>query len=116
MADIKPERWTLRVHDRPEAALTIPPDARRERRFDIACALTVRCPDPLAGAWHQMTVFANGKQQWQRRVPSHNPGSRDGLDLHFRATVPVGEALKVLVRVAVKGAAIERVEIEADEG
>jgi len=113
MAD--PERWALRVDDAPEALLTIPPDALRERRFDIACALTVRCGDDLAGAWHELAVYANGALQWQRRVPSHNPGSRDGLDLHLRATVPVGEALRLLARATARGVAIERLEIEADE-
>ena len=115
MAAATPERWTLRSADAGEALLVIPPDAQRERRFDIACALTVRCGDDLTGAWHEMAVYANGALQWQRRIASSNPGSRDGLDVHFRCSVPVGEALRVLVRPAVRGVAVERIEVEADE-
>jgi hypothetical protein len=110
-----PERWALAVGDVAEAVLTIPPDARRERRFDIACAITVRCGDDLAGAWHEMAVFANGAQQWRRRISSSSPGSFDGLDLHFRRSVPVGESLRVLVRCAVRGVQRHTLVIEADE-
>jgi hypothetical protein len=114
-ADAGPERWALDAGDAAEAVLVIPPDARRERRFDIACAATVRCGDSLAGAWHEMTVLANGAQQWRRRIASSNPGSEDGLDLHFRRDVPVGEALRLVVRVAVRGVRRHRLRIEADE-
>ena len=111
-----PERWQLDAGDATEAVLSIPPDAARERRFDIACAFTVRCGDDLAGAWHEMTVLANGARQWQRRIASSNPSSVDGLDLHFRRTVPVGEGLRLVVRVAQHGVHRQRLLIEADEG
>lgn len=111
----RPERWALRVDDAPDALLVIPPDAARERCFDIACALTVRCGDDLSGAWHGLAVHFNGTVQWQRRIASSNPGSRDGLDVHLRATVPVGEALKVLARAEARGVVVARLEIEADE-
>ena len=111
----RPERWVLEVGDAAEAQLTIPADLARERRFEIGCALTVRCPDDLQGAWHEMSVFANGALQWQRRIASSNPGSFDGLDYHLSCSVPVGEALRVLVRSAVSGVARNRVVIEADE-
>jgi len=110
-----PERWVLDAGDAAEAVLVIPPDARRERRFDIACAMTVRCGDDLAGAWHEMAVYANGALQWQRRIDSSNPGSFDGLDYHCRRSVAVGETLRVLVRCAVRGVARRGLVIEADE-
>lgn len=111
----RPERWVLDAGDAVEAVLTIPADAQRERRFEIACALTVRCPEDLRGAWHELQVSANGVQQWQRRIASSNPGSFDGMDYHFSRSVPVGEPLRVLVRSAVHGVARSRLLIEADE-
>lgn len=111
----QPERWVLDAGDAAEGQLLIPPDAARERRFEIACALTVRCGDDLAGAWHELAVFANGAQQWRRRIASSNPGSFDGLDYRFSRSVPVGEALRVLVRCSVRGVSRQRLLIEADE-
>lgn len=110
--DIAPESWRLDAGDAAEALLTIPADARCERQFEIAVALTVRCPDDLSGAWHEMQVLVNGAQRWRRRIGSSNPGSFEGLDVHFRCSVPVGRALRVLVRSAVVRS---RVLIEADE-
>ena len=111
----KPERWALTVDDAPNAVLTIPADARRERRFEIACAITVKRPEGHAAAWHQMTVQANGVTQWSRRVPTHNPGSYDGLDYRFSASVPVGQTLRISVAVGVLGARRRSLVIEADE-
>ncbi len=110
-----PERWQLDAGDAAEAVLNIPPDAARERRFDIACTMTVRCGDDLADAWHEMTVLANGRLQWQRRIASSNPGSSDGLDVHFRHSVPVGEGLRLVVRTQTLGVRRHRLLIEADE-
>ncbi len=110
-----PERWQLDAGDAAEAVLTIPPHATRERRFDIACAMSVRCGDDLGGAWHEMTVLANGQLQWQRRIASSNPGSSDGLDLHLRRSVPVGEGLRLVVRTRTLGVRRHRLLIEADE-
>jgi hypothetical protein len=78
--------------------------------------MSVGCGHDLAGAWHEMTVLANGRLQWQRRIASSNPGSSDGLDVHFRRHVPVGEALRLVVRVAGQGVRRQRLLIEADEG
>ncbi len=110
-----PERWTLSAGDAPSATLTIPADARRVRHFEIACAITVAVPDGVAGAWLQMTVQANGAQQWQRRVPAHNPGEFDGLDFRFSRSVPVGQALRIGVAVAGRGVRPRTLVIEADE-
>lgn len=109
------ERYRCDAGDAAEAQLTIPADARHERRFEIACQAQLRCGDLAADAWHEMAVYANGALQWRRRVPTHNPGSFDGLDYRFAATVPVGQSLKLLVRVQAKGGARrERLEIEAE--
>lgn len=110
-----PERWTADGGDAAEAQLLIPPDAVRDRRFEIACAFTVRCGTSVDGAWHEMAVLANGAQQWRRRIASSNPGSFDGLDYRFARSVPAGEALRVLVKTAVRGVARRQLVIEADE-
>ena len=101
--------------DAAQALLLIPADLQRERRFEIACAMTVRCGDDLDGAWHEMTVLANGALQWQRRIGSHNPGSFDGLDYRFARTLAVGEALRLVLRCACRGVSRQRLLIEADE-
>jgi len=110
-----PERWTLSAGDAATATLHIPADAVRERRFEIACAMTVGVPEGAAQPWHQMTVQANGKQQWQRRVPSQNAGEWDGLDFRFSRSIPVGEALRVHVAVSGGGVRRRTLVIEADE-
>jgi hypothetical protein len=111
----KPERWAHSAGDAATATLTIPPDAKRERRFEIACAITVAVPADHTNAWHQMTVQANGAQQWKRRVPSSNPGAYDGLDYRFSRSVPVGQALRITVSVTTQGARRRTLDIEADE-
>lgn len=110
-----PERWTLVAGDAAVATLTIPADAKRQRRFEIACAATVAVPDDAQGAWLQMTVQAQGAQQWRRRVPAHNPGEFDGLDFRFARSVPVGQALRITVAVAGQGVRRRSLLIEADE-
>jgi MaoC like domain len=113
--DLAPERWQLAAGDAASATLVIPPDAKRERRFEIACAVTVGVPADASAPWHQMLVLANGAQQWMRRVPSSNAGSYDGLDYRFARSVPVGQALRVTVSVTGQGVARRSLVIEADE-
>lgn len=115
MSDATPERWALDAGDAAEALLDIPPDAQRDRRFEIAIALSVRCPADLDGAWLELQVLANGKQQWRRRIDASNPGQSDGLDYRFARTVAAGEPLRVLAKVAVRGVRRERVVVEAEE-
>jgi hypothetical protein len=114
------ERWHVDGGDAAQAMLRIPADLARERVFEIACAMTVQSPagSPAAesGAWHQMTVHVDGQQQWSRRVPTHNPGSFDGLDLRLRRSVPPGKELRISAAVACGGGARRRsLRIEADE-
>jgi hypothetical protein len=111
-----PERWSLDVGSATMATLDIPPHATRERLFDIHCAMTVRLREPLDGAWHRMTVLANGNQEWDRRVPTHAASSTDGLEMHFRRRVPVGEGLKIFVKTDVRWAQRASLTIEAEEG
>jgi hypothetical protein len=110
-----PERWTLSACDAVSATLHIPADARRERRFEIACAITVGVPEGARQPWHEMTVQADGQRQWRRRVDSHNPGAWDSLDYRFSRSVPVGQALKVTVTVACQGARRRTLVVEAEE-
>jgi len=111
----KPERWQLDGGDAATATLSIPADARRERRFEIACAVTVGVPEQTASPWLQVTVQANGTQLWRHRVPAHNPGAWDGLDYRFSRSVAVGHTLRVTVSVAGQGVRRRTLLIEADE-
>ncbi len=111
-----PERWAAQAADAATATLTIPADARRERRFEIACAVTVSVPAEAAAApWLQVTVQANGTQQWRRRALAHNPGAWDGLDYRFSRSVGVGQTLRITVSVAGQGVRRRSLDIEADE-
>lgn len=110
-----PERWHIDAGDATTATLVIPADARRERRFEIACAVTVAVPSGAGEPWLQITVLANGTQQWRRRAPAHNPGAWDGLDCRFARSVPVGQALRITVAVAGQGVRRRSLVIEADE-
>jgi hypothetical protein len=109
-----PERWALSAGDAATATLLIPADAFGDRQFEIACAITVGVPADGPAGWYQMTVLANGVQQWRRRQDSQNPGAWDGLDYRFRRVVPVGMALRVTVTVACAGARRRSLHIEAD--
>ena len=116
MPERSPERWALAAGDAATATLTIPADARRERRFEIACAVTVAVSQDIhAGAWLQLTVQADGAQQWKRRVPASNPGEFDGLDYRFARNVPVGRPLRVTLSMAGAGVRRRSLLIEADE-
>lgn len=111
------ERWSHSAGDAALATLVIPPHATRERRFEVSVAMTVKVPaDATPGScWHEMSVAANGAQQWRRRVPSHNAGSFDGLDYRFARSVPVGGALRLVVAVQGRGVQRRSVDIEAEE-
>ena len=101
--------------DAATTTLTIPADARRERRFEIACAITVAVPEAAVAPWLQLSVLANGTLQWRRRADAHNPGAWDGLDYRFSRSVPVGQSLRIAVSVGVHGARRRSLVIEADE-
>lgn len=111
-----PERWAVQGGDAATTTLTIPADARRERRFEIGCAVTVAVPEDAVTPWLEVTVQANTTLQWRRRADAHNPGAWDGLDYRFRHSVPVGQALRVTVSVRGQGVRRRSLSIEAEEG
>lgn len=115
MQDAASEHWTFAAGDAATATLHVPADARRERRFEIACAAMVAVPEDHAGSWLQMTVQADGQQQWSRRVPAHNPGQFDSLDFRFSRSVPVGRPLRITVALGGHGVRRRTLVIEADE-
>lgn len=111
----RPERWAVDAADAAVATLTVPPDAQRERRFEVACAMTVQ---PIAGAdggWHHMLVRVDGAREWERRIATHPGDGPDGLDLRFERRVPPGQALRIVVEVAAQGARRRSLHIEAEE-
>jgi len=115
MNEHAPEHWAIDGGDAPNLSLHIPADAKRERRFEIAIAVTVGVPADAKEPWLQVAVLANSTQQWKRRTPAHNPGTYDGLDYRFTRSVPVGQTLRVQVAVAGGGVRRRTLRIEADE-
>lgn len=89
------ERWAVRAGDAAAARLEIPADLQREREFEISVSMMVR-PLPQARApFHELKVFADGRLEWSRRIPTQNPAPFDGLDYRFRRRVPVGRPLRL---------------------
>ena len=109
------EHHRVDVADETIAVLDVPPDARRVRRFEVACAITVQALDGAESAWHQLTVLDNGARQWERREPTRNLGDFDGLDVRFSREVAVGQSLRVTAAVRCLGSRCRRIVIEADE-
>ncbi len=111
-----PERWRVDAGAAEIATLDIPPALGRVRRFHVDVRLVVQCPaDSATGAWHAMTVQANGRKQWSRQIATSNPGQTDSLDYHFRIDVPESTALRVRALTRVRGAVRRRLAIEAEE-
>ncbi|MCW7539778.1 hypothetical protein OOT46_18245 [Aquabacterium sp. A7-Y] len=110
------ERWSAEAGPRDVATLIIPPDAQRDRRFEIACRFVVArkagAGDP---AWHSLRSDVDGALEWSRQVPTENPGSTDSLDYRFRRTVPSGQPLRITAKTAVRGAERHELLIEAEE-
>jgi hypothetical protein len=111
-----PERWAVDAGTAGMATLDIPPHAGRERVFDVHCTMTVRLREALDGAWHRMSVLANGNREWDRQVATHAASGSDGLEVHFRRRVPIGEGLKIVVKTEVRWAQRQSLRIEAEEG
>lgn len=111
----RPERWRTDAGDAAVATLSIPPDARRERRFEVSCTMTVRVLADAAAPWHQLTVLADGSRQWQRRIDSSRQVDTDGLDYRFERSLAPGESLRLVAEVACQGALRRSLVIEAEE-
>ena len=114
LRDNPPEHWRCDAGTGDVAVLAIPPDAQRDRRFEISCRLVVaRTGD---GAEHGMRVEVNGALEWSRRLPTENPGQTDSIDYRFRRELPAGQALRVVVKTQVKQARRVDLSVEAEEG
>lgn len=111
----RPERWRTDAGEAAVATLVIPPDPRRERRFEISCTMTVRVVADAAAPWHRLTVLADGSRQWQRRIDSSRQVDTDGLDYRFERSLPPGQSLRLVAEVACHGALRRSLVIEAEE-
>jgi hypothetical protein len=109
------EHWSTDAGAGDVATLEIPPDAKRDRRFEIDCRFVVRSPEE-GEAWHAMRVSIDGAQQWSRRIATANRGSHDSLDLHLTRDVPAGRALRIVAATELRGAQRVSLRIEAEEG
>lgn len=111
----RPEHWAVQAGDAAEARLNIPADLKRERRFEIAVAMTVRAIENAHSPWHALRVLANGQLQWQRRIATQHPAPFDGLDYRFQCTVMPGRAFRISAIAECQGARRLQLQIEADE-
>jgi hypothetical protein len=109
-----PEHWDVRCPGADVAELVIPPDAKRDRRFEVTCRFVVARRDEAA-ATHAMTVEVDGRQEWSRQAETENPGHSDSMDYHFRRDVPAGKDLRVVAKTDVDGAQRIELVIEAEE-
>jgi hypothetical protein len=111
-----PEHWQVDAGDADIATLDIPPALARTRRFRIDVRFVVKGPAAGPAAWHAMTVEANGRREWQRRIATHADGEADSLDYAFSAELPPGAALRVRARTQVHATVVRRrLRIEAVE-
>jgi len=111
----KPEQWIVKLDAADVAALDIPADLKRERRFEIDCRFVVRARDTARSPEHAMRVTVNGALQWSRRIATSTQGGSDSLDVHFSRTVPVGQALRIVATTEVQEALRVGLSIEAIE-
>jgi hypothetical protein len=109
----RPELWEEDAGEADVAQLEVPADAERERRFVLSCSFTVSHAQ-RGEAWHELRVLVNGLQEWSRREPTHT-GEHDSLDVSFRRTVPVGEALRLNATTRVAGARRLGLKLSAEE-
>ena len=109
------EHWLCDVGAASVAVIDIPGSLDRHRVFDVDVTLVVRTPLEHEAPWHALTVELDGRQQWQRRVPSHSPGQTDGLDYHCRVQLESGRALRIRAVAAVGASRVQQLCIEARE-
>ena len=112
----RPERWEVRLDGADVAVLDIPPDAQRDRRFEISCRFAVSLRADGAGR-HGLRIDVDGSMEWSRTVDTENPEQSDSLDYRFRREVAAGMPLRVVAKTDVQGP-VQRLEltIEAEEG
>ena len=110
-----PELWRTDAGSDSVAVLDIPGLNGRARVFDVDATLLVNVPADADGAWLELTVEFDGKRQWNRRIPAHNPGQTDGLDYHQRVRLEAEQALRIRAVATVKGVRIRQLLVEARE-
>jgi len=108
----RPEHWSVHAGTQGVARLDIPPDALRERTFELFFSLVVAGKGDAA--WHEMQVRVDGALAWSRRVATH-PGGSDSLDVRLRRVVPAGRPLRLGAVTAVHGGQRISLTITADE-
>lgn len=111
----KPEHWRCDVESDSVAVLDIPAALERSRTFDVDVMLIVSVPADGADAWHELAVELDGKRQWSRRIPSHNPGQTDSLEYHCQIRLEAEQGLRVRAIAAVHRSRVRRLLIEARE-
>ena len=70
----RPEHWSVHAGTQGVARLDIPPDALRERTFELFFSLVVAVKSD-APAWHELQVRVDGVLAWSRRVATHPGGT-----------------------------------------
>ncbi len=108
-----PEHWSANAGDAEVCRLDIPPDAERERRFEVSCRFVVAHPGSGL-ARHGMSVTVDGAQEWSREIDTAE-GSSDSLDVGFNRRVAVGRPLRIVVTTRVERARRQRLTLSAEE-
>jgi hypothetical protein len=109
------EYWRADAGADSVATLVVPGLLSRARTFDVDVSLLVDVPASHDGAWHELSVELDGRRQWSRRIPSHNPGQTDGLDYHHRLRLEAGQSVRVRAQVKLRGVRVRQLLIEARE-
>lgn len=110
-----PEHWLFDAGSDSVAVLDIPGLIGRARVFDVDATLLVNVPADADGAWLELTVECDGKRQWARRIPAHNPGQTDGLDHHHRLRLEAEQGVRVRAVAQVKGVRVRQLLLKAQE-
>lgn len=113
--DARPELWRCDAGSDSVAVLDIPGLNGRARVFDVDATLVVDVPTETAGSWLELTVELDGKRQWSRRIPAHNPSQTDGLDYHQRVRLEAEQGVRVRAVAKVKGVRVRQLLLEARE-
>lgn len=109
------ERWQVRAGSAPMARLDIPADLQRERRFEIAVAMTVQPLEGASAPTHELRILADGRHEWSRRLDTQHPAPFDGLDYRFTRSVAPGRTLRLQAFADCTQARRLQLQIEADE-
>ncbi len=111
----RPEHWRIDAGSDSVAVLDIPGLNVRARVFDVDATLLVTVPTDADGAWLELSVEFDGKRQWSRLIPAHNPGQTDGLDYHQRLRLEAEQGVRVRAVAKVKGVRVRQLVLEARE-